>query len=195
VFWAVCLVLFFGFFRKSNVLAPNTSTFVPDKHLTRHHFLVHPEGIKKGLLIIVKWSKTIQHKERQLLCPLPYLQQHPLCPTTACVAAFEATKNAPQSGPAFQIPGKQGYKPLLYAQFIAKLRRLLEKLNIPPQDYAGHSFRRGSASWALLQGIPGETIKILGNWKSQAYLAYLTVPLHAKVSTMYEFAKDLPNKV
>ena len=127
---------------------------------------------------------------------LPYLQDHPLCPTIACLAAFEATKNAPSSGPAFQIcHAKNSYKPLLYSQFIAKLRQVLIKLNISPHEYAGHSFRRGSASWALLQGIPGETIKILGDWKSQAYLAYLTVPLQAKVSTMYEFAKDLPNYV
>lgn len=192
VFWAVCLVLFFGFFRKSNVLAPSMGKFVPDKHLTRNHVLVHPEGIINGLLIKVNWSKTIQHKERALLCPIPCLPNHPLCPTAACVSAFQATPCAPSTGPAFQLVDGQGYKPLLYNKFMSKLRNTLVSLNVNPQEYAGHSFRRGSASWALLQGIPGETIKILGDWKSQAYLSYLSVSLEAKVTTMYEFAKALP---
>jgi hypothetical protein len=66
---------------------------------------------------------------------------------------------------------------------MSKLEGLLSRLNTPAQEYARHSFCCGNASWVFLQGIPGEMIKILGDWKSQAYLTYLTVPLETKIST------------
>ncbi len=61
------------------------------------------------------------------------------------------------------------------------------------QDYTGHSSRRGGAAWALTQGLPGETIKILGDWKSSAYLSYLTLDITAKTNTIYMFSKNLPH--
>ena len=40
-------------------------------------------------------------------------------------------------------------------------------------NLSGHSFRRGGACWALSQNIPGEIIKIMGDWKSTVYMSYL----------------------
>ena len=39
-------------------------------------------------------------------------------------------------------------------------------------NLSGHSFR-GGACWALSQNIPGEVIKIMGDWKSTVYMSYL----------------------
>lgn len=40
-------------------------------------------------------------------------------------------------------------------------------------SFSSHSFRRGGATFALSLGIPGEIIKLWGDWKSTAYLAYI----------------------
>ena len=61
---------------------------------------------------------------------------------------------------------------LTYTKFIKKLHTLLDGLGYKSSDYAGHSFRRGGATWGLLQGLPGEMIEILGDWKSTCYLRY-----------------------
>ena len=40
-------------------------------------------------------------------------------------------------------------------------------------NVSSHSFRRGGAVWLLSCKVPGEVIKVMGDWKSKAYLAYL----------------------
>ena len=63
VFWVACLTMFFGLFRKSNVLAPATR-FDPAKHLVRSDIIGHP------------WALKVQsrcHTLRGTLCALQLL--------------------------------------------------------------------------------------------------------------------------
>ena len=39
--------------------------------------------------------------------------------------------------------------------------------------YSGHSFRRGAATQAHLQGLSEDDIRTLGRWKSDAYRLYI----------------------
>ena len=41
-------------------------------------------------------------------------------------------------------------------------------------DYATHSMRRGAATAYLMAGVPYETAKIFGRWRSEAFRAYVT---------------------
>lgn len=189
VFWAACLLAFYGLLRKANLFPPAIASFDPSKHLRRRDFIQHAWGIE----VIIRSTKTIQFNQRQLSLPLPYLgQSHPLCPVTAIYRAFAATVAAKADGPAFMIPRPQGLVPLLYCQFMVKLRGCLGKLGINQKDYAGHSFRRGGATWALSSNMPGEVIKLLGDWKSDAYMCYIEVPLLSRVEHARHFAKGLP---
>ena len=58
------------------------------------------------------------------------------------------------------------------------LRYCLRSIGLDPFEYGGHSFRCGGASLAYQAGLPVEAIKLLGDWKSDAVLLYLTVPLN-----------------
>ena len=187
--WAACLTLFFSMLRKSNVFPQSLRSYDPTKHLRRCDFLIHPDGLDKGLVIQIRWTKTIQYKDRILMCPLPRLQGHPLCPVQAIVKAFHHTSQADPDGPAFMTHKSGKLVPMYYKEFITHIRRFLGP---DSNNYTGHSFRRGGASWALTQGLPGESIKILGDWKSSAYLSYLTLDLHQKTNTMNMFSKNLP---
>ena len=187
VFWAACLTMFFGLFRKSNVLAPATR-FDPAKHLCRSDIIVHPWGLE----VIIKWSKTLQFRERNVSVPLPYIKGHPLCPTTAVVHAFSLTSAAPLLGPALTYPTLSGVQPLRYQQFVKMLRQFLKYIGLPAQMFAGHSFRRGGASFAIQAGLPGEIIMQLGQWSSDAYLQCLEIPLSFKATCMQKFAQALP---
>ena len=192
VFWAACLTMFFGLLRKSNVFPPSLAGFNASKHLRRLDFHFSPLNVNGGLVLNIRWSKTIQTKDRVLQCALPMLLGHPLCPVTAITHAFRITQGAPGSGPAFMLPSGSKFHPLLYSSFNVKLKGLLKALAFDPSRYSGHSFRRGGASWALMQGLPGEIIKLLGDWKSPVYLSYLSVPLTEKFRTMHLFSRDLP---
>ena len=65
-----------------------------------------------------------------------------------------------------------------YSFFMSKLKMILDKIGVDGTKYGSHSFRRGGASFAFESGVPLELIKVMGNWKLDAVLLYLTVPLH-----------------
>ena len=41
-------------------------------------------------------------------------------------------------------------------------------------SFSLHSFHRGAATFAFSCGVPGKTVKLQRDWKSDAYLVYLT---------------------
>lgn len=177
VFWAACLTLFFGFFRKANVLV-GPKGFSPDIHLTRADIHLHNGGI----IIHIKWSKTIQFRERVLRVPLPCKPDHPLCPSTAVLRALAYTNGADPRGPAFVIPNTTSSTPLTQSAFTSTLKGHLAGMGLDKTIYSGHSFRRGGATWAFSCGLPGETIQLMGDWASDCYKRYLDVPMSAKLS-------------
>ena len=85
-------------------------------------------------------------------------------------------------GPLFQL---QDRTPLTKDYFIQKFRAALTNIALEASQYAGHSFRIGAATTAAEKGIEDSLIKVMGRWKSQAYLTYIkTAPdTLAKVSS------------
>ncbi len=140
------------------------------------NIIMHPWGLH----LDIRWTKTIQNNERVLQIPLPCIKGHPLCPTAAVMEAFERTQEATADTPAFCYVTMGKLVPLTYSVFMKMLKCSMCKLGYSAAGYAGHSFRRGAASWALTNQVPGEFIQLLGDWKSQMYREYLQVPLTVK---------------
>ena len=149
-FWAICLVSFFGMLRKSHLLAKSSRAFDPAEQLLRSDFQFHPWGS----LITLRWSKTIQFRERVVQLPLPLIPGSPLCPVTAIKRAMSFTGHAVPSSQAFLFlssPDLQ-FKVFTYSMFLRRLRSILQSLGLPAREYACHSFRRGGASFAFQAG-------------------------------------------
>ena len=54
----------------------------------------------------------------------------------------------------------------------------LSSLNsLDPSHFSGHSLRRCGATFAFQFAIPAELIKLQGDWRSNAYMLYLSLPL------------------
>ena len=196
VFWAVCLVAFFTFFRKSNLLAPGPSPacFDPERHLSRHHISLS-EG---GAVVQVNWSKTIQFSERVLRIPLPVIHNCVLCPSRALWLSLKLSDTSDQAVSAFRYRSATGVVDLTYSVFLAclrgclgqlgvdvtsysvfltRLRGCLGQLGVDVTSYSGHSFRRGGAPFTLECGVPSELIQAQGDWRSDVYLSYLDTSL------------------
>ena len=93
--------------------------------------------------------------------------------------------------PAF-VKGSPGkLTPVLYGWFMKKLKGVLLSCGQKPDRFGSHSLRRGGASWALRCGLSGDMIRILGDWKSDAYRAYLDVPLIEKVNLVQQLADQV----
>ena len=185
--WAVCLILFFGLLRKGSVLPQTNGCLVSDKVLTRGNVIFYPWGMK----INVCHTKTIQFKERSLDIPFPLCKGSLLCPVQATLHAFSLTPNVPNTHPAFCIKMGTRWLSTTGSQFAHRLKQCLSCFGKKASMYSGHSFRRGGATWAYHQGLPSETIRALGDWRSSAYLRYIEVDQSSIFQAIKKMQKPL----
>ena len=126
IIWAACLILFFPMLMKSNVFPQSLRSFDPTKHLRRCDFLIHPDGLVMGLVMKIRWTKTIQYKDRILECPLPRLKDHPLCHVQVNLKSFQCMTKVVPEGPSFMTQDKSGKPvPLYYKDFIANWNQMV----------------------------------------------------------------------
>ena len=184
-FWAVCLVGFFSFLRKSNLLS-NSSKAQGVSMLTRGDVSFLPAGV----LLRISHSKTVQFGERNLEIPIPHIPNSPLCPSSALLLMCK-TQPAHARAPLFTCPSQAGPVAFTYSMFISRLKTCLGRAGVDSDNYAGHSLRRGGASFALACNVPGDLIKLQGDWKSDCYQRYLD----PDIQTKFFVAKAMSDKV
>ena len=63
--------------------------------------------------------------------------------------------------------------PLTHRLFVETLRFCLGKIGVNPSEFSGHSFRRGGATFAHRMGVSPLLIKLMGDWSSDAHMAYI----------------------
>ena len=104
-----------------------------------------------GALLEVRWSKTIQFRDRVVHIPLPYIPSSVLCPIASVLRAMAFTKSADAQSHAFCYFDTKHLRPkcLTYRLFLVRLRECLSMLGYSPSSYAGHSFRRGGGGAPL----------------------------------------------
>ena len=169
VFWTACIVAFYSFFRKSNLLVQSIGSFDPGRNLCTSDV----EFQREGAVLTVRWSKVIKFRERTLRIPLPKLKNPLFCPSTALLGLCLTCPSVEGPAPLFRYIENGTPVPLTQAKFVCKLRQSLTDLGFPADQYSGHSFCRGGAQFALQCGLPVELIKLQGDWNSNAYERYL----------------------
>ena len=191
IFYAARLVAFFTLFQKANLTAPSESGFDSSIHLSCGDFAFCGSGL---MLITSQWSKTNQFRERVL--------KFPVAPTSGFelnavlhVQLYFAADPASASNAAFRVKKGRKYVLMTGNWFAKKLAEVLTRAGFPPKDYSGHSFRAGGATWAMECGLSREMIKLLGDWKSDAYLDYLRLSDDVKVVAACTLANTLHYKI
>lgn len=162
-FWAAILTCFFGLLRVSNVSCGT------GKCPLRRDISITSEGI----IINVTATKTIQYSERALQVPLPYINSHVLCPTSAILVMLSKGGPVASHKPLFAYYSGGLLKYPTAQKIRLRLHALLSQLGYPGSRYGTHSLRRGGATWLLLSGVPLPIIKILGDWKSDCVMRYI----------------------
>ena len=87
------------------------------------------------------------------------------------------------------INGKES--PFTYTKFAVKLRTTLQNAGISPDNFSGHSFRRGGATLAMRSGVPLPLIKCQGDWASDAYQRHLVITLKDRLLAVAIIAKAI----
>lgn len=65
--------------------------------------------------------------------------------------------------------------PVSTSNFSSTLAKVLQFLDLPTSVYKSHSFRIGAATHAAIRGFSDQQIRIMGRWKSNAFLKYIRI--------------------
>lgn len=53
------------------------------------------------------------------------------------------------------------------------IRNCLTLAGVNPDDISNHSYRRGAATFCYAIGLPADSIRLLGDWRSNCYQPYI----------------------
>ena len=186
VYKAIFLTGFFGFLRLSNLSPHSAATFDPTRHLTGADVFF----TKKFVKLLLKWSKTIQTRDRVHILTLPKLVDSDLCPRLALKALFNIY-NMLSSSSLFQIQTRNGWVTLIDS----RVRKVLSKINVSlglhPNHFTFHSLRRSGATFAINAHVPIQEIKRQDTWTSECVWRYI----QADQSSGEKLANSLANVI
>ena len=156
IVWTVCVLLFFTFLRKGHAMVNSRKEEGPSVILREDLKVISSDRF----VLTVKHTKTIQFQQRTLRYLMTRLDPGDVCcPTTQLAIYMCATPGLQPDEPLFQArevhepTGTVFYRPLRYDTFLAKFKSLIRALGLDPDAYAGHSFRRGGATFARDAGL------------------------------------------
>ena len=185
---AVFLVAFFSFLRISN-LVPYKLSEIGSSHAC-YLTLASVNFNARGVLLRIYKTKTLQFRERVLEIPLPFIPGSPLCPVTA-LRQYLASVSLPPHSPLFVTVSNGAYTPILARHYNAFIKASIAAIGLHPSRFSSHSFRRGGATFAFQQRAPPAFIKAQGDWKSDAYLVYLTLSADDKLQILNSITSRL----
>ena len=168
VYRAVFLVAFFGFFRLSNLAPHAILSFDETRHLTGHDIFFTKDFVK----VLLKWTKTIQTRDRVQCVTLPRLHDKRICPYAALKALFKIYPMSSKSS-LFQITTTHGYTTLTDSRVRKTLKKINQSLGFNPSFHTFHDFRRSGATFAYNSHIPIQEIKRHGTWSSDCVWRYI----------------------
>lgn len=184
VAWVACLMGFHLLLRASNITSTSTKKFDPEVNLVRSDFRLH-----EGLLVAhIRWTKTLQFKERKLLIPvIPFTDDE-----ISAVRWFEYMVRvipAPPDAPAFAVPKGSRLYPLSYSQLDRLLKVWCERAQIDSSRLTLHCLRRGGATWLKEKGVSDSVIQAMGDWRTSTFLKYIDSALKTRLDAMVSFAE------
>ncbi|KAJ8300225.1 hypothetical protein KUTeg_021744 [Tegillarca granosa] len=181
-FWCACQVSFFGLLRPGNIVV--NRIFNKDRDLRR----LDAFACNWGFIIRLRWTKTIQFREKVFEVLLPRIQHELLCPAKAIELMLSLTVGFDPLGPLFLADVGSV---LTYELFRTKLRTALIAAGHDPSNIKGHSFRRGGATWLHKIGIPLDFIKAIGGWASDCVLRYIDHNFDQRLQVMLRFGDSM----
>jgi len=163
------LFSFYGFLRKSNLAPESVSKFDPLKNTCRGDILFqHP-----GLVIILKWSKTLQDNKSVYLIPLPKIEGHSMCPVQAFINMTQAFPTVSPNEPLLHLGG-QTLRMVTTSWLNKQLAELCKDLGYVNPKFTWHDFRRAGAETCFRAGVEITQIQHHGTWKSDSFWDYIS---------------------
>ena len=189
VYFAVLVIGFCLFLRKSNLVPDTLTGFNVKEQLTCQVVWWY----KHYMMIDVKWSKTLQYREKDLTLPLKLADNGIVCAVKWINWLLQFDGKG--CDPLLAVPQMGRLTPITYDMLSKQLKCWVEMLGENPQDYTLHGLRRGGTNHALTVGICGEDVQLMGDWKSQAYIQYIDLTLDRRICNVVKFMDQVDEVV
>ena len=161
------ILMFVGFLRQSSVAPATVATFDPTRHLTHADTWPTP----RGLVVRIKWSKTIQRAADLKTIVLPPTADPKVCPIKAHAACRAASPSLQPTAPLLAF--KDG-NPVTARYLARRWTAALQAAGYSPSAYSLHSLRKGGASYAYNEGDARlNDVMAQGTWQSAAVRTYI----------------------
>ena len=122
---------------------------------------------EQDMIVLVKWSKTLQATNQRSYIVLPKLKFEKLCPVFNFQQLFHLYPTHPNA-PCFSWDNVIVSENMLRQHF----KNILEILHLDTTVFSFHTFRRSGATLAYNSDISMENIHRHGTWKSHAVNSY-----------------------
>ena len=188
IYKALYLLSFFSFLRMSNLVSHSAATFSPLKQLARADVIFKPGK----MIILVKWSKTMQTNNQIKLITVPRILNSPICPVRAVSNLLTLTPRGPNL-PLFQVKYNQEWVPLTDTRVRRHFAQILSRLNLAGAGYTFHTFRRSGATFAFNNNVALQNIQKHGTWTSDCVWRYITDSANAGEQVANMFRDKLSN--
>ena len=138
--WTATLIGFYMFLRKSNITPEAMDKFNPLHQFRRAD--VNLLGLDRAMMIEVRWSKTLQDRQKVLRFPVLPAANKAICPV---FWIHKMVTSIPGHGqePLFLIRVKGSTLPLLENQLLYRLRKWLKLVGEDDEALTLHSLHRG----------------------------------------------------
>ena len=155
-------------YRKSSIAPESFHKFDAKIDLSREKIVV-ADGV---VLVYQNHSKTNQFMSSTRITPLTPSSVLALDPVFHYVKLCSENSVSAHL-PAFSYVIEDDIYCVTRKSFTMYLKNLLVKIGVNPDDWTGHSFRRGGATLLFRLGIDPLTIQACGDWSSDSFLRYL----------------------
>lgn len=167
LFKAMCSLAFYAFLRVGEMTLVSTNKSILPLQLDQLTKLVD----SNNHVVAFKLSfRNFKHSYNRPTFSLTISRQSKFCPVNTMMEYLEIRGHQP--GPLFLTAEGQAVSRELFVNFLS---RALVHCKLDPSRYKGHSFRIGAASHAAEQGFTDAQIRIMGRWKSTAFIKYIRV--------------------
>ena len=168
--WTAFLFALRLLYRKSSIAPESLGSFNPITGLSREKAVLS-NGV---VLVFQNHSKTNQFMAATRTTPIVPGNILALDPVFH-YSKLVSENIVPTTCPAFSYLVNGAIKCVTHKSFSNHLKSLLFKIGLNPNNWSGHSFRRGGASLLYRLGIDPLTIQACGDWSSDTFLRYLEV--------------------
>ena len=145
------------------------------------------------MMIEIRWSKIIQHKQKILRLPVLPAENKAICPMFWLYHMVNRIPAAPQD-PVLALRVAGQIVSLSSNQFIYRIRKRLLLIGEDARIYSLHLLRQGREMFAYEADMEGEMIKLLGDWTSDTYKRYVDISIDKRFESMKAFVEAL-NKI